>query len=160
MLVGIVVNNGILFVDFTNQLREGGMHADEALIETGKSRLRPILMTTLTTILSMVPMGIGFGKNGKMMQGMAMVIIGGLIASTILTLVLLPTFYMIIHKKSYKKVFGYVGDKNKKEAKRAKKELNKKELKKKTKKQDLEWISIDDSDEEKDKTEKTEKADK
>ncbi|MDD3414680.1 MAG: efflux RND transporter permease subunit [Lachnospiraceae bacterium] len=99
MLGGIVVNNGILYVDTTNQLRQS-MPTEEALIEAGKSRLRPILMTTLTTILSMVPLGLGIGENGEVMQGMAAVIIGGLVASTILTLILLPIFYMIIHKHS------------------------------------------------------------
>ncbi len=99
MLIGIVVNNGILYVDYTNMLRKT-MSTEEALIETGKSRLRPILMTTLTTILSMIPMALGIGKNGEMTQGMAVVIVGGLTASTILTLILLPTFYMIIHKRS------------------------------------------------------------
>lgn len=99
MLIGIVVNNGILYVDYTNMLRKT-MSTEEALIETGKSRLRPILMTTLTTILSMIPMAVGYGKNGEQTQGMAVVIVGGLTASTILTLILLPTFYMIIHKRS------------------------------------------------------------
>lgn len=99
MLIGIVVNNGILYVDYTNMLRKT-MSTEEALIETGKSRLRPILMTTLTTILSMIPMAMGVGKNGEQTQGMAVVICGGLTASTILTLILLPTFYMIIHKRS------------------------------------------------------------
>lgn len=99
MLGGIVVNNGILYVDTTNQYR-ATMSTDVALIETGKSRLRPILMTTLTTILSMIPLALGIGENGAVMQGMAVVIVGGLTASTILTLYLLPTFYMIIHKHS------------------------------------------------------------
>ena len=95
------------------------MSTEEALIETGKSRLRPILMTTLTTILSMVPMSLGYGKNGEMTQGMAVVIVGGLTASTILTLILLPTFYMIIHKRS----------KDKKEKKREGKKRWRKEKK-------------------------------
>lgn len=99
MLIGVVVNNGILYVDYTNMLRKT-MSTERALIETGKSRLRPILMTTLTTILSMIPMAMGVGKNGEQTQGMAVVICGGLTASTILTLILLPTFYMIIHKRS------------------------------------------------------------
>ncbi len=99
MLVGTVVNNGILYVDTTNQFRET-MDVETALIETGKSRLRPILMTTLTTVLSMLPLCFGIGDNGQMMQGMAVVIVGGLTASTILTLFLLPTFYLIIHKKN------------------------------------------------------------
>lgn len=99
MLMGIVVNNGILFVDSTNMFREEGMEVEKALIETGCIRLRPILMTTLTTILSMVPLGLGLGTNGVMMQGMALVIIGGLIASTVLAMVLIPTFYLILDKK-------------------------------------------------------------
>lgn len=98
MLMGIVVNNGILFVDSTNQFRQE-MPLEDALIQSGVIRLRPILMTTLTTILSMVPLGLGIGTNAVMMQGMALVIIGGLIASTILTLILIPTFYLILDKK-------------------------------------------------------------
>ncbi|MCM1268344.1 MAG: efflux RND transporter permease subunit [Bacteroidales bacterium] len=101
MLVGIVVNNGILYVDTVNQLREE-ISLEEALIQSGQIRLRPILMTTLTTILSMVPMSLGIGDGSVMMEGMAMVIIGGLIASTILILLLLPTFYLIIDKRSHK----------------------------------------------------------
>lgn len=99
MLVGIVVNNGILYVDTANLLREE-MPLEEALIQSGQIRLRPILMTTLTTILSMVPMSLGIGEGSVMMEGMAMVIIGGLIASTILILLLMPTFYLIIDKRS------------------------------------------------------------
>lgn len=101
MLMGIVVNNGILYVDSANQLREE-MDVEDALVETGAIRLRPILMTSLTTILSMIPMGIGFGTNGEMMKGMALVIMGGLIASTALTLILMPTIYLIIDKRSRK----------------------------------------------------------
>lgn len=98
MLMGIVVNNGILFVDSTNQFRTE-MPLEDALIQSGVIRLRPILMTTLTTILSMVPLGLGIGTNAVMMQGMALVIIGGLITSTILTLVFVPTFYLMLDKK-------------------------------------------------------------
>ena len=101
MLVGIVVNNGILYVDSTNQLK-AEMSVEDALIETGAIRLRPILMTSLTTILSMIPMGLALGTNGEMMQGMALVIIGGLLVSTVLTLVLIPTIYLIIDKESRK----------------------------------------------------------
>lgn len=99
MLMGIVVNNGILYVDSTNQLKEE-MPVEDALIETGAIRLRPILMTSLTTILSMIPMGLALGTNGQMMQGMALVIIGGLLVSTLLTLILIPTIYLIIDKES------------------------------------------------------------
>lgn len=102
MLVGIVVNNGILYVDTANQLRQE-MPLRDALIESGSIRLRPILMTTLTTILSMMPLAMGIGDNAQMMQGMALVIVGGLIASTLLTLILMPTVYLLIDKKSRKK---------------------------------------------------------
>ncbi len=101
MLMGIVVNNGILFVDSTNQLK-AEMPVEDALIETGAIRLRPILMTSLTTILSMIPMGLALGTNGQMMQGMALVIIGGLLVSTLLTLILIPTIYLIIDKGAKK----------------------------------------------------------
>ncbi|MDE7271009.1 MAG: efflux RND transporter permease subunit, partial [Acetatifactor sp.] len=101
MLMGIVVNNGILFVDSTNMLRQE-MSVEDALVESGCIRLRPILMTTLTTILSMLPLGIGIGTNAVMMKGMALVIIGGLVASTILTLILIPSFYLILDKESRK----------------------------------------------------------
>ena len=101
MLVGIVVNNGILYVDTANRLREE-MSLEEALIQSGQLRLRPILMTTVTTILSMVPMSLGIGEGSVMMEGMALVIIGGLIASTVLILLLMPTFYLIIDKRSRK----------------------------------------------------------
>lgn len=95
MLMGIVVNNGILFVDSTNLYRQS-MPLEEALLKAGTTRIRPILMTSLTTVLSMIPMGLGLGDNGQIMQGMAVVIIGGLAASTVLTLLLLPTFYLIL----------------------------------------------------------------
>ena len=98
---GIVVNNGILYVDSTNQLKQE-MPVEDALIETGAIRLRPILMTSLTTILSMIPMGLALGTNGEMMQGMALVIIGGLIVSTVLTLILIPTIYLIIDRGAKK----------------------------------------------------------
>lgn len=68
----------------------------------GRSRLRPILMTTLTTVLSMIPMGLGIGEGSEAMQGMAVVIIGGLTASTILTLLLLPTFYLLFRGRPHK----------------------------------------------------------
>ena len=99
MLMGIVVNNGILYVDTANMLRQQ-MPLEQALVESGVIRMRPILMTTLTTILSMVPMSLGLGENGAIMQGMALVIIGGLVASTILSLILIPTFYLILDNRN------------------------------------------------------------
>ncbi len=98
MLVGTVVNNGILYVDTVNQFKEE-MPLDRALVESGATRLRPILMTTLTTVLSMVPMAIGYGRNGAMMQGLALVDVGGLTASTVLALLMLPVYYRLMSKK-------------------------------------------------------------
>ena len=98
MLVGTVVNNGILYVDTVNQYRMG-MPRRRALIEAGATRLRPILMTTLTTVLSMIPMALGIGDNGEMMRGLAIVDIGGLTASTILALLVLPIYYTVMDKK-------------------------------------------------------------
>lgn len=102
MLVGIVVNNGILYVDTVNRLRDE-MFIEEALIRSGQIRMRPILMTTLTTILSMIPLGLGIGDGGKLMQGMAVIIIGGLVTSTILILVLLPSFYLLMYQNDKKR---------------------------------------------------------
>ena len=78
------------------------MDAETALIYAGRSRLRPILMTTLTTVLSMLPMALAIGSSAEAMQGMAIVIIGGLTASTVLTLLLLPTFYLLFRGKPRK----------------------------------------------------------
>ena len=103
MLVGIVVNNGILYVDGVNLLRYR-MPIRDALIESGKTRLRPILMTTLTTVISMIPLAFAYGEGTEMMQGMAIIIIGGLVASTLLILILMPVFYLLVYGKSKKEV--------------------------------------------------------
>jgi HAE1 family hydrophobic/amphiphilic exporter-1 len=97
-LVGTVVNNGILFVDTANMLKRN-MPAEKALIESGVIRLRPILMTTLTTVIAMIPMSLERGGNTGMMSGLAIVIIGGLITSTLLILLFLPNFYLLIAGK-------------------------------------------------------------
>ena len=102
MLAGLVVNNGIIYIDTTNQFREEGEDARSALAHAGRDRLRPILITTLTTELSMLPVALKLAKNAETMQGMAVVIVGGLIASTMLTLLLLPNFYLIFEKKDKK----------------------------------------------------------
>ncbi len=99
MLIGTAVNNGILYVDTANQYR-GTMEFDEALIEAGATRMRPILMTTLTTVISMIPMAMAFGNAGSMNQGLAIVNIGGLTASTILCLLMLPVYYSVMTPKS------------------------------------------------------------
>lgn len=98
VLVGSVVNNGILYVDTVNQYRSE-MDRDTALIEAGATRLRPILMTTLTTIVSMIPMALAYGDSGKSMQGLALVDVGGLVASTVLALLMLPIYYEVMSPK-------------------------------------------------------------
>ena len=96
MLVGTVVNNGILYVDTVNQYRRE-MDLNTALVEAGATRLRPILMTTLTTVVSMVPMALALGDSGSTTQGLALVNIGGLTASTILSLLMLPAYYSLMN---------------------------------------------------------------
>src|SRR5690625_1085397 len=93
MLAGIVVNNSIVLVDYINILRRRGMERHEAIIEAGKSRLRPILMTTLTTVLAMVPLGLALGEGAEMQQPLAVTIIFGLSVSSIFTLLLIPIVY-------------------------------------------------------------------
>lgn len=95
MLIGTVVNAGILYVDTVNQYRKT-MDRNTALIEAGATRLRPILMTTLTTVISMIPMAMAWGNSGSTTQGLALVNIGGLTASTILSLLMLPVFYEVL----------------------------------------------------------------
>ena len=108
MLVGIVVNNAIVLIDYTNILRrEQGMGARDALLFAAPTRLRPILMTTLTTVLGLIPTAIGLGGNVEMMQSMSVVVIGGLTLSTLVTLILVPTVYLMAdgedrRKKGYK----------------------------------------------------------
>jgi len=93
MLVGIVVKNGILLVDYTNRLRERGMLREEALITAGPTRLRPILMTASAATLGMLPIALGIGKGSEVQAPMATAVIGGLISSTFLTLFIVPTVY-------------------------------------------------------------------
>ncbi len=93
MLIGIVVKNGILLVDYTNQLRAKGMPRDEAILQAGPTRLRPILMTTLAAILGMLPLAVGAGRGSEMYTPLATAVIGGLATSTLLTLFIVPTVY-------------------------------------------------------------------
>ena len=99
MLAGIIVNNGIVFVDSVNQLIEEGMAMRYAIVKTGSNRLRPIVMTALTTILGLVPMAIGLGMGADMAQPMALVVIGGLIYGTVLTLVVVPCIYELFNRR-------------------------------------------------------------
>jgi hydrophobic/amphiphilic exporter-1 (mainly G- bacteria), HAE1 family len=95
MLAGIVVNNAIVLVDYINQLRERGVERNDAVKEAVATRFRPILMTALTTILALIPLAVGFGEGAETMAPMAIVVVGGLIMSTLLTLVFIPILYTI-----------------------------------------------------------------
>ncbi|GAB6106435.1 efflux RND transporter permease subunit [Fusibacter bizertensis] len=103
ILTGVVVNNGIVFVDYANKMRESGLSKREALIKTGTDRLRPILMTALTTIIALSTMSLGTGTGTEMMQPMAITTIGGLIYATLLTLIFIPVLFDIFHKKDLRK---------------------------------------------------------
>ena len=93
MLSGIIVNNGIVLIDYMNQLRENGMEKQEAILEAGKTRLRPVLMTALTTILAMSTMVFSSDMGADMARPMAVVTIGGLLYGTLLTLFVIPCIY-------------------------------------------------------------------
>ena len=100
VLLGTVVNNGIVFVDYVNQLRIGGLERKDALIATGKTRMRPILMTALTTILAMASLLFGDDLSSQMSRGMAIVVAGGLAYATLMTLFIIPVMYDILFKKN------------------------------------------------------------
>ncbi len=104
ILMGLVTKNGILLVDFTNQLRAQGMNMRQALLTAGPMRLRPILMTTLTMILGMMPLALALGEGSDMRAGMGVVIIGGLTSSLLLTLVLVPVMYTFMDRFSRQRV--------------------------------------------------------
>ena len=111
LLVGIVVKNGIVLVDYINLMRERGHELNEAITMSGRSRIRPILMTAFTTILGMVPMAVSSGEGAEMWQPLGIVVIGGLTVSTFLTLYLVPVLYGSMAKH---------GDRDKQEALRKK----------------------------------------
>jgi HAE1 family hydrophobic/amphiphilic exporter-1 len=98
LLGGIVVNNAILLVDQANRLRQKGMPGPEAMSEAGRRRLRPILMTTLTTALGLMPLALGVGEGADAQAPLARAVIGGLIGSTLITLVLIPVVYSFVHR--------------------------------------------------------------
>ncbi|MCB9728739.1 MAG: efflux RND transporter permease subunit [Deltaproteobacteria bacterium] len=97
MLGGIVVNNAILLVDQAGQLREGGMLSRDAMMEAGRRRLRPILMTTSTTVLGLLPLALGIGEGADAQAPLARAVVGGLTASTLITLLLIPAIYTLVH---------------------------------------------------------------
>jgi HAE1 family hydrophobic/amphiphilic exporter-1 len=99
VLAGIVVNNGIVLIDYTNQLRARGRPKVEALIEAARVRLRPILMTALTTVLGLVPMSLGFGEGSELRSPLALTLIGGMVSATALTLIVLPVVYVTLDRK-------------------------------------------------------------
>ncbi len=96
MLAGIVVNNGIVLIDYINILRRRGMAKYEAIIEGGRVRLRPIIMTTMTTVLGLLPMALGLGEGSEIRAPMALTVIGGLLGATILTLLVIPSLYAVV----------------------------------------------------------------
>ena len=121
MLIGIVVKNGIVLIDYIHLLRERGQSVIQAVVRAGRSRLRPVLMTTLTTILGMLPMAIGTGQGSEMWQPMGISIIGGLLVSTVMTLVVVPSVYCIFQgfkikseRRSWAEKLGVEAEWNKK----------------------------------------------
>ena len=105
MLMGIVINNGIILVDFINTKRREGMATVDAILYAGRARLRPILMTTVTTVLGLMPMLFAAGEGAEMLQPMGATIVFGLSFSTMITLILIPTLYLILHNIR-KKIYG------------------------------------------------------
>jgi HAE1 family hydrophobic/amphiphilic exporter-1 len=99
MLAGIVVNNAIVLVDYINTLRRGGMEKMAAIVQASSVRLRPIAMTTATTVLGLLPMALGLGEGAEIRTPMALTVIAGLISSTFLTLVVIPTVYSLIDRR-------------------------------------------------------------
>lgn len=103
MLMGVIVNGAIVMIDKINALIEEGLSPQEAVVEGCKTRLRPILMTTLTTVLALVPLALGLGRGGELMQPMGIVVLGGLLLGTAVTLVLIPCFYCIVKRIRFDK---------------------------------------------------------
>ncbi len=99
MLVGIVVNNGIVLVDYTNLLVRRGMPVREACVRGGAARLRPVLMTTLTTVLGLLPMALSTGENSQMLKPIGLTVLGGLLSSTLITLFFIPVIYSFFNER-------------------------------------------------------------
>jgi HAE1 family hydrophobic/amphiphilic exporter-1 len=103
LLAGIVVNNAIVLIDCINQFRREGMEKLEAVALAGKTRLRPILITTLTTVLGLLPLSLGFGEGAEIRAPMGITVIGGLSVSTLLTLIVIPVMYVLLDRKDFSK---------------------------------------------------------
>ena len=99
MLAGIAVNNSIILIDFINQSRREGMALDEAIVFAGRMRIRPILMTSLATILGILPMAVGIGEGASLRAPLALAVTGGLVTSTALTLLVMPAVYRILGRR-------------------------------------------------------------
>jgi HAE1 family hydrophobic/amphiphilic exporter-1 len=98
LLAGIVVNNAIILIDYTNRLRARGVEKLDALRQAGQARLRPILMTTATTVLGLLPMAVSGGEGSELRSPMALTVIGGLLVSTVLTLLIIPAVYSLLDR--------------------------------------------------------------
>ena len=96
LLIGLDVKNGIILIEYIGQLRDQGMPLHEALLKAGRTRFRPILMTSLCTILGLVPLAMGFGPGAQMQQPLAIAVIGGLITNMLLTRLLIPVGYLVL----------------------------------------------------------------
>ena len=104
MLMGIVVNNGIVLVDYINLLLARGYKITDAIVEAGRSRLRPVLMTSLTTILAMIPMVFSKSIGSELWGPLGITIIGGLLVSMLITLILVPCFYAVMNLRKFKMI--------------------------------------------------------
>jgi len=98
MLVGIAVNDSIILIDRINQLKRGGLDRTAAILQAGQQRIRPIIMTSLTTVLALLPLTIGFGESASLRSPMALAVIGGLVTSTLLTLIVIPCVYDLLDR--------------------------------------------------------------
>jgi HAE1 family hydrophobic/amphiphilic exporter-1 len=103
VLVGTIVNNGIVLVDYTNLLRKRGMELEEACVEAARNRLRPILMSTLTTVISLAPMAFFPGEGSQSMQPISLTVFGGMTFGSMMTLFIMPTIYFIFNNRRLKK---------------------------------------------------------
>lgn len=106
LLVGIVVSNAIVLVDYINKRRERGEGREEAIENAGPIRLRPIVMTSLATVLGLIPMALGLGEGSETMAPMAIVVVFGMVLSTLSTLLLVPVIYTIFEDIRHKRFFG------------------------------------------------------
>ena len=98
LLIGLDVKNGIILIEYIGQLRAEGMPLHDALVQAGRTRFRPILMTSLCTIFGLLPLALGFGPGAQMQQPLAIAVIGGLIANMLLTRLLIPVGYLVLQR--------------------------------------------------------------